>query len=92
MRTRESKTETGKTDGKSEGGRFLEDQSKAEEKCRIQSRVSLASEGQERGMSTGGEEEVMVEEEEQQAVVAASSGEFCAGIDFGSGGEEADDM
>lgn len=47
---RESKTVTGKTEGSSEGGRFLEDQSKADVRFWIQSRESFPSEGQERGI------------------------------------------
>lgn len=54
MRTRASKTGTGSTEGKAEGGRFLEDQSNADMTCWIHSRLSFPSEGQDRGTGAAG--------------------------------------
>jgi hypothetical protein len=50
VRTRVSKTGTGRTKGSSDGERFLEDQSKAEMRFWIQSRVREESAGHERGI------------------------------------------
>ena len=49
VRIRVSKTETGRTEGKWDGGKFLEDQSKAAIRWCIHWRERVASGGQERG-------------------------------------------
>lgn len=92
VKTRLSNTFTGKTEGNSEGGKFLEAHSKADIRLRIQSRVRVP--GHEIGIWAGGDGEIKLspsdeEDEGNEAEEKKSSEEeLCGsgGVAVGGGG------